>query len=200
MSATRLLVLGAVRTRGEAHGYQVRQDLLLWAADQWANVKPGSIYHALKKLAADHLLEEVTTQESELGPDRVVYRITQQGEGEFFFLLNKALSDPETGPAMFNAALPFITTLDRGNLIFLLKSRIQHTKAGADSTRLLIDNTVAPENGQPGKPPHVREMFTYWLVTIQAEVRWLEDLVARLEAGEYVFADDSPAAFGNPPH
>ncbi|MFC0114534.1 PadR family transcriptional regulator [Kibdelosporangium aridum] len=199
MSATRLLVLGAVRMRGEAHGYQVRQDLLLWAADQWANVKPGSIYHALKKLAADGLLEEVSTEESELGPDRVVYRITPQGEGEFFFLLNKGIAETETGPAMFNAALPFITTLERGNLIFLLKSRIQQTKAGADSTRLLIDNTIAPIEGQLGKPPHVREMFTYWLVTIEAELNWLQDLVTRIEAGEYTFTGESPDAFGNPP-
>jgi hypothetical protein len=100
---------------------------------------------------------------------------------------------------MFNAALPFITTLDRGNLTFLLKNRIQQTRAAAESTQLLIDNTVAPLDGQIGKPPHVREMFTYWLVTVEAELTWLKDLVARLEAGEYTLADDSPAAFGNPP-
>ena len=47
MSATRLLVLGVVRMFGRAHGYQVRRELLTWSADEWANVQPGSIYHAL---------------------------------------------------------------------------------------------------------------------------------------------------------
>lgn len=192
-------MLGVVRMRGEAHGYQVRQDLQLWAADRWANVKPGSIYHALRKLAADDLLQEVATQDSDIGPERVVYRITEHGEGEFFFLLHKAISDTETGPAMFNAALPFITTLDRGNLIFLLRNRIQQTAAAAGQTRLLLNQSIAPMEGGQGKPAHVREMFTYWLVTVEAELTWLKDFVTRLEAGEYALADDGADAFGNPP-
>lgn len=185
--------------RGEAHGYQVRQDLQLWAADRWANTKPGSIYHALRKLAADGLLDEVATEDSGLGPERVVYRITQHGEGEFFYLLHKAISDTESGAAMFNAALPFITTLDRGNLVFLLRNRIQQTTATAEQTRLLLDQGIAPSDGERGKPPHIREMFTYWLVSVNAELAWLKDLVHRLEAGEYTLADDSPTAFGAPP-
>lgn len=185
--------------RGEAHGYQVRQDLLSWAADRWANVKPGSIYHALKKMATDNLIEAVQTEETNLGPDRVIYRVTEQGEGEFFFLLNKGISDVEAGPAMFNAALPFITTLDRGTLKYLLNSRIQQVQALGTNVQLMIDNTLAPSRGEPGKPPHIGEMFRYWVATNDAELTWLRDLVERLEAGEYEFADDSPHAFGVPP-
>lgn len=51
MSAIRLLVLGAVRQHGRAHGYQIRNDLEFWGAHEWSNAKPGSIYHALKQLA-----------------------------------------------------------------------------------------------------------------------------------------------------
>jgi DNA-binding PadR family transcriptional regulator len=57
LSATRLLVLGVVRMYGRAHGYQVRRELLTWSADKWANVQPGSIYHALKKMTAEDLLD-----------------------------------------------------------------------------------------------------------------------------------------------
>jgi DNA-binding PadR family transcriptional regulator len=177
----------------------VRNDLEYWGAHEWSNAKPGSIYHALKKLAADDLLAEVATQDSDVGPDRVVYRITRHGEGEFFFLLHKAISDTETGVAMFNAALPFITTLDRDNLVFLLRNRIQQTSATADHTRLLLDQGIAPADGERGKPRHIREMFTYWLVTMDAQLAWLKDLVSRLESGEYTLADDRPDAFGNPP-
>ena len=76
MTATRLLVLGVVRMYGQAHGYQVRRELLNWAADQWASVQPGSIYHALKKLAKDGLLFEVGVEEG-AGPDRMSYRLTR---------------------------------------------------------------------------------------------------------------------------
>lgn len=57
VSATRLLVLGVV------HGYRVGADLLSWGAGQWANVKWGSIYHALRQATRagflrDHELTE----------------------------------------------------------------------------------------------------------------------------------------------
>lgn len=193
-----MLVLGVVRMRGEAHGYQVRQDLQLWAADKWANTKPGSIYHALKKLAADNLLEAVEAS-SDLGPDRVVYRITEQGEGEFFYLLNDAVSNVDAGPAMFNAALPFVTTLERNTLAFLLKSRLQQVQATAGQTQLLIDSTIAGSEGEPGKPPHIREMFQYWFATTEAEAAWLRDFIDRVQGGEYTFAGENEPAFGSPP-
>ena len=80
MSATRLLVLGVVRMHGSAHGYQVRRELLTWSADKWANVAPGSIYHALKKMTAEDLLEQVEVEPGDAGPDRVAYRLTEDGE------------------------------------------------------------------------------------------------------------------------
>ena len=51
MSAVRMLVLGVLRNLGQAHGYQVRRELLTWRADAWAHVDPGSIYQALRTLA-----------------------------------------------------------------------------------------------------------------------------------------------------
>jgi DNA-binding PadR family transcriptional regulator len=185
--------------RGEAHGYQVRQDLLLWAADKWANVKQGSIYHALKKLTAENLLEAVTTEESNLGPDRVVYRITPAGEGDFFYLMNKALGEIDSGPGLFNAALPFITAMDRATLLFLLRARIRQTEGQMATTRHLMDSTIAENPGDLGKPAHIREMFRYWNANVDGVLDWLRDLVKRLEDGEYVFADENPAAFGSPP-
>jgi DNA-binding PadR family transcriptional regulator len=194
-----LLVLGVVRMLGEAHGYQVRQALLSWSADRWANVKQGSIYHALKKAVTDNLLEQVQTEESDQGPDRVVYRTTPKGDGEFFFLMNNALGQIDSGPAMFNAALPFLTTVDRRTLIFLLNTRIKQTEGQLETTRYLMDHSIADGEDQAGKPPHIMEMFRYWNATVAGTLDWLRDLVARIEAGEYTFADDGPGAFGSPP-
>ncbi len=171
----------------------------MWAADRWANVKQGSIYHALKKLSAEDLLAEVHTEESGLGPDRVVYRITPQGEGDFFFLMSKALGELDSGPAMFNAALPFITALERSTLLFLLRSRIRQTEGQMSVTQHLMDTTIAEKPGDMGKPAHIREMFQYWNANSQGVLDWLRDLVERVEGGEYVFADESTAAFGAPP-
>lgn len=84
MSATKLLVLGVARMFQPVHGYVVRRELLTWNVDLWANIKPGSIYGALRTLTKEGCLEEVGT-ESEVGrPARTTYRVTDDGEARFF--------------------------------------------------------------------------------------------------------------------
>ena len=53
-----MMILGLVQWMQPVHGYDVRRELLSWSADKWANVQPGSIYHALRKLAEEDLLRD----------------------------------------------------------------------------------------------------------------------------------------------
>jgi DNA-binding PadR family transcriptional regulator len=191
VSATRLLVLGVVRALGATHGYQVRRALLSWSADRWANIRPGSIYHALKKLAGEGLLESLDTESGDGGPDRTRYRVTDAGIGEFFMLLDKSLVEGDS--LALNAALPFVTTLERKNALYLLTTRIRKIEGVRGMNQHLLETSDAM-----GKPPHVREMFDFWVHIVDGELTWLRAFVARVEAGEYVFADDSPEAFGVP--
>src|SRR5918998_2731203 len=103
MSATRLLILGALRFMQPAHGYSVRQELESWQADEWANIAYGSIYFALNKMAEEGLLQEIEPPaESRPGrrPPRISYVVTERGEEEFHRLLReywwqrKPLIDP----------------------------------------------------------------------------------------------------------
>ena len=61
--------------------------LLSWSADKWANVQPGSIYHALRKLTEEELLREVATEQVGARPARTTYEITDRGKAEFQSLL-----------------------------------------------------------------------------------------------------------------
>jgi DNA-binding PadR family transcriptional regulator len=194
VSATRLLVLGVVRMYGRAHGYQVRRELLTWSADKWANVQPGSVYHALKKMAAEGLLEPVEAEPGEAGPDRVAYRLTDDGDREFHLLLGTALSDPEVGHPELSAAISLMTALPRQRVIGMLKQRLVHLEAEGRRAELLID-----EGSQWGQPAHISELFRLWAEISTASLEWLRKLIARLEAGEYVMADDAERAFGEPP-
>jgi DNA-binding PadR family transcriptional regulator len=184
VSATRLLVLGVVRAIGQTHGYQARRALLTWGVERWANIRPGSIYHALKKLAAEGLLESLEPESGGRGPDRTLYRVTEAGEGEFFLLLDKSLAD---GDALaLNAALCFVTALPRENVRYLLNTRIRKVEGARAINEHLLENSDAM-----GKPAHIREMFDFWLHTTNGELTWLRAFVARIEAGQYTFADDS---------
>jgi DNA-binding PadR family transcriptional regulator len=103
MSATRLLVLGVVRGYGRTHGYRIGTDLLSWGAGDWANVKWGSIYHALRTLtAAGSLVDHLDV------PGRTDYEITERGEAEFRSLLREAVRRPHSRPDQLGAALTML--------------------------------------------------------------------------------------------
>jgi DNA-binding PadR family transcriptional regulator len=196
VSATRLLVLGVVRMYGSAHGYQVRRELLSWSADKWANVAPGSIYHALKKMAAERLLAEVSTETQPGGPDRTAYRLTEDGETEFQVLLTKYLAESDDlapGAYRLAAAVTFLPALPRAKAVSLIQHRITQLGGQRASVRDLLENGT-----EWGQPEHVGELYRLWLASMDATDEWLRGLVARLESGGYVMADDDGAAFGTP--
>jgi DNA-binding PadR family transcriptional regulator len=197
LSATRLLVLGVVRMYGSAHGYQVRRELLTWSADKWANVAPGSIYHALKKMAQERLIEEATTEDEPQGPDRTAYRLTTDGETEFQVLLAKYLAESDdSAHASYRlaAAITFLTALPRARALTLLRHRLTQLEGQRSGARGLLDNGV-----DLGHPVHVTELYRLWVTTMSAQHEWLSALVTRLADGEYLMADDEGAAFGAPP-
>jgi DNA-binding PadR family transcriptional regulator len=192
VSATRLLVLGVVRMRGKAHGYQVRRELLTWKADEWANAQPGSIYHALKQMAKEGLLE----QEADGEPGRTAYRLTPDGEIQFQVLLAKMLSQPgESNQDAYGlaAAVTFMTALPRATAISLLQHRLTELDGQHASVA-----SVLSRGTDWGQPQHLNELFRLWCAQIDATALWARDLVKRLEAGEYVMADDADEHFGCP--
>ncbi|MPZ86039.1 MAG: PadR family transcriptional regulator [Actinophytocola sp.] len=196
MSATRLLVLGVVRMYGQAHGYQVRRELLTWSADKWGNTAPGSIYHALRKMAREKLLEEVETGAEGRGPDRTAYQLTPDGETEFQVLLAKSLSEYDDGTQAgyaLAAAVTFITALPRARAIGLLRHRINQMEGSRTIVAIVLEHGV-----DWGHPQHVEELYRLWDTSLDAVLGWARGLVVRLEAGEYVMADDAAGAFGQP--
>jgi DNA-binding PadR family transcriptional regulator len=198
VSATRLLVLGVVRTHGKAHGYQVRRELLSWSADRWANVAPGSIYHALKQMTKEGLLELVELESAEAGPERTGYRLTPDGETEFQILLSKSLTDidsDQTGKYSLAAAITFMTALPRKRAVSLLRHRLTQLEGQRATARGMLT-----DGAEWGQPAHIAELYRLWLGHIDATVVWTEDLIKRLETGEYVMADDSLDHFGASPN
>jgi DNA-binding PadR family transcriptional regulator len=198
VSATRLLVLGVVRMYGSAHGYQVRRELLTWSADKWANVQPGSIYHALKKMTTEKLLEQVESEGGN-GPDRTAYRLTEDGEAEFQMLLVKSLSqsgDPDSSQDAYRlgAAISFLTALPRARAISLLRQRVTQMEGQRATAAGVLEHGT-----EWGQPAHVNEMYRLWVSQVETTMDWARELIARLEAGEYVMADDPGRSFGEPP-
>lgn len=192
MSAIRLLVLGAVRQHGRAHGYQVRNDLEYWGAHEWSHAKPGSIYHALKQMAKQGLLLAHEMAPSTAGgPPRVEYEITGAGTEEYFRLLREALVARDRGIDVLSAAIGFMVDLERAEVVRLLRERLRRLAAW----RASVTEHYVPEDG-PEKLGHIGEIMNMWVHTADGEAAWTRGLVDRIEGGAYTFAGEGEPFVG----
>ncbi|WBB58375.1 PadR family transcriptional regulator [Streptomyces sp. WMMC500] len=185
MSATRLLVLGAVRRHGRTHGYQVRADLEYWGAHEWSSVKPGSIYHALKQMAKQGLLVAHEVAPSTAGgPPRTEYEMTAEGDAEYFRLLREALRRYDEKIDFLTAGVGFLVDLPRAEAVTLLKERV----AAMEEWRAQVLRHYSPQQDEDFG--HIGEIMRLWLHTAEAGAEWTRALIGRLEAGAYVMADE----------
>jgi DNA-binding PadR family transcriptional regulator len=192
MSAIRLLVLGAVRQHGRAHGYQVRGDLEYWGAHEWSNAKPGSIYHALKQMAKQGLLREHETAPSTAGgPPRTEYEITAAGTEEYLRLVREALISYDQKMDMKTAAIGAVVDLPRAEAVSLLKERIRRI----EEWRSAVTEHYVPEDG-PEQLGHIGEIINLWVHTPDTDAEWTRGLIARIEEGAYTFAGEGEPFVG----
>lgn len=178
MSSTRLLVLGVLRAKEPAHGYEIRQELETWGAQSWANVAPGSVYHALTQMAREGLVEPVETAEPSKGPARNAYAVTKSGEREFQRLLREYLWKEKSTIDPLQPALAFLDAVPREELLAALRRRASSARASAEALRFV--------NEAPGHdlPAHFAESHRLGAYHAEAEARWAEEAAEKVERGE----------------
>lgn len=188
MQTVRLLVLGALRRRGRAHGYQIRADLESWGAHEWSTATSGSVYHALKSMAGQDLLVAHETVPSEAGgPPRIEYELTDQGEREYLALLRRALADREPSLDVLGAAVGLIEDLPREEALRMLRARAR----ALEEWRLSITGHLPPDTDLDTWGP-VGEVVFLWLSTADSHARWTDRLIGRLEGGAFAMAAEEP--------
>ena len=176
-----MMILGLVKWLQPVHGYDVRRELLSWHADQWANIQPGSIYHALRKLTEEGLLAEVATEQVGARPARTTYRMTPLGDREFEELLRKYWWEYHDPVDPFAAAFSLLPALPRReaaaalrNRARLLEGRIAHVRDVMESASDWVDD----------KPIHTRWMFELAIARTEVEIAWCLRIAERIEAGD----------------
>jgi DNA-binding PadR family transcriptional regulator len=191
MSATRLLVLGVIRIMQPVHGYDVRRELLTWRLEETANVKPGSIYSAIRTLEKDGLIAVHSQESEERRPERTTYVLTGEGEKEFQMLLRQSWWTVSTAAEPLVPALCLMLFLPREELIAALQARISTLEAQLNE-RAFIRATIADgATGQNGEiPEHVREILDFVSTRTRAEIEWARGFQKRLRAGNYWFCGE----------
>jgi len=185
MNPTRLFILGALAKHGPMYGHQLRRDARLDRADMWSDVRPGSLYGALHRLAAEGLIEPVRTEQAGNLPARTVYAITAEGQRELRALRAEALTEVGLRPDPVDLAVAMSGDLDGDALRGYIEDRIRALSAEATSfehhaDRVWPDQTVADDL----VVEHAR-------LRIQAELAWHQlvlDRIGKLSADSQYLA------------
>lgn len=170
--SVRLYVLGVLNER-DAHGYEMRN--LAKEADlaQWTDIGYGSIYHALRRLQDEELIEEVGTEQTGAYPQKTVYRITEEGRRAFLDLLRQTCETVVEPKNPIDLALVFIGQLPPEERVALLKQRL----ATLEATQRIVRQKQSALKAGGRQFSHVRAVLDHDVMLRQAEIEWMRALI-----------------------
>lgn len=191
LSATRMLVLGAIRILQPVHGYDVRRELVSWRLEEVANVKPGSIYGAMRTLEKDGCIVVHSRESGASRPERTMYLLTGEGEKEFQMMLREAWWTVTAPTEPLIPALCLMPFMARDELLRALQARMGQMESEIESTAFTRRGIREGATGEGGEvPDHVREIFDFRTAHLRAELTWTRGLQKRLRAGAYRFSGE----------
>jgi DNA-binding PadR family transcriptional regulator len=191
MSTTRLLILGVIRIKQPVHGYDVRRELLSWQLEEWANVKPGSIYGAIRTLERDGCIAVADRSAHNGRPERTAYVITSEGEKELLLLLRRSWWTVTQPTEPLVPALTIMGFLERAELVGAVHKRISQLQGQLSALSFIRASIRDGAIGRQGEiPEHVREIVDFLAARIRAERDWARGFVDRLRSGAYTFAGE----------
>lgn len=174
MSSIRLYILGALADEGEMHGHQLRQLAELEHIDQWTDITVGALYGALKRLAADGLIEEARTEQVGSYPERVVWRITDSGRATLDDLRRSMLREIVIRPDPFDLAIARTDPAHRDDVEVGLRERLQSLRDRLDES----------ERHTARITPYLSDLellvIGHRTERIRADIAWHENLLEQL--------------------
>lgn len=176
----RLVILGLLNQRPMS-GYEIQQMLQISRIDQWSDILPGSIYHALKKMAEEGLVALAGTEQTGMRT-KAIFRITESGRSEYRRLLREAWRQlPRSLPGDFYLLLSFADDMPRAELeaalqelIARLEERLQQWEGGR----------AAKAAAMGGLPPLVAAAFDNGREHMEADLRLLRRLLDQIAQSE----------------
>lgn len=182
-----VMVLALLR-EGDMHPYEMVRLMRVRRDERLLAVTNGTLYHTVGRLQRAGLIDEVGIDREGNRPERTTYTLTDAGRDALVAWLRRELSIIER-PAEFRIALAEAHNLERADVIDRLRER---RSALAEGHALHRDGLVGAR--RRGAPEQVLVEFERQEVLLDAELRWLDSLLDRLEAEEFPWG---PTAFEN---
>ena len=156
------------------HGHQIRRMAQLDRTELWADVKPGSLYGALRRMVDEGVIEALRTERVGNLPERTVYAITDDGRRELFVLRQAILRETRLRPDPVDLALAYSQDLAEDELRAVIQDRRRALAAELESWKQLY------EEAEPYLTGLEPASFDHAIMRLQAEVAWHDKLLDQL--------------------
>lgn len=170
-----LVVLGLLAEQ-PLHPYALRLRIRERAHDRLPGVRVTSLYDAVRRLAAKSLISPHDPRQDGRRPERVEYSITAAGRSTLTDWVAESLADIEA-PEEFPAALSFMYTLGREQVVQLIATRLAALGASIDA-----DEAALAETESDGVEPIFLSEHRYQLALRHAEHSWLATFTDALQS------------------
>jgi DNA-binding PadR family transcriptional regulator len=168
----------ALLTERPMHPYEMYQLLLARREDRLLKIRPGTLYHAIDRLAEDRLVEAGGTDREGNRPERTTYDITAAGRWALTRTIADELAVPADEYPRFTLAVSEAHTLPTDQVTAHLRRRVVALRTEVDELR--AGHRDATSRGV--ERPYLIDLEYTWTL-LDAEIAWLTDIVADLEAG-----------------
>ena len=177
-----LAILGLLED-GPLHPYGMQQLIKQWGKDQVINVgQRATLYKMINRLVDAGLIRPTGTTRDRLYPERTSYELTDAGRAIRQQWMEEVLSAPRNEFPEFPAALSFIPLLTPERARQLLTSRRERLVQRLTDRDALIAKVGFPL-------PRAAMLETEYLHAVtEAEVHWLEEVLAGLEDGSITWS------------
>jgi DNA-binding PadR family transcriptional regulator len=182
-----VMVLALLR-EGDMHPYEMVRLMRTRRDDRLLTITNGTLYHTVARLQRAGLLDEVGIDRDGNRPERTTYTLTDAGLDALVGWLRRELSRIDR-PSDFRVALAEAHNLERDDVIESLRIR----RAALGEAHVLHRDGLAGARTRKA-PEQVLVEFERQEVLLEAELRWLDSLLTRLEAAAFPWG---PHAFEN---
>ncbi|MGW4771229.1 PadR family transcriptional regulator [Nocardia sp. NPDC004278] len=176
------------------HPYAIQRRIKEWGKDKVVNVtQRAALYKTIGRLQEAGLVTVRETGRDQQYPERTVYEITDAGRAACASWLAEMIGEPRNEYPDFPAALSFLMLLGPDGARTELERRAKSVRV-----KLAEMDTDAAQAAAMQLPRVVMLEDEYQRAVTEAELRWLDSVIADLAAGTLTWSRESLLPYREP--
>ena len=171
-----LAVLALLRER-PLHPYDMALTMRQRRQEDSIKLRYGSLYTVIEALVREGYIVAKETTRAGNRPERTIYMLTDAGQAEMHKWLSELLSTPTLEFVQFKAALSLVFYVAPDEVTTLLRERVGFLIVAIQNLKAEIADQLAG-----GVQPIFTIKTEYQMTLLEAERKWVEELIPRVES------------------